>query len=433
MQDVLVRGWMREDERQFLKRLAFGKKVLELGSYEGLSTISMAATAKHVTAVDTFDGRATPEPKDTFNTFVQNVINAGLLPKLRILEGTTETMLAALAQEQERYGLIFVDCDHSYEAVRRDIELAIGLLDEDGVIAFHDYDDEHPGVVQAVEELRERGAWAVEQHNSLVALRIGKPPEVTVKPAKVYLVMPHRNLECSLGAAAGLHFASNGKLNQIVSNYGTSVLTLCFNTLLCEALNARDNEGATHFAMLHNDVIPCRGWLDILMSEMQAGDFDMVSAVIPIKNSKGLTSTGIDTPGNPWSVRRLTMREVYDLPATFTASDVPFRQSDSPLLLNTGCWLMKLDQPWVDGLCFRQQDCIAWSVCDQKYVAQSISEDWDFSRQLVSRGARLAATRKVMLQHERPEFNNTGPWGEWDVDHSFLDNERAIAEFSKTD
>jgi len=429
MPEVMVTGWMTEDERLFLKRLAFGKKVLELGSYEGLSTISIACTAKHVTAVDTFDGRGTPEPKDTLNTFVNNLNSAGMLPRVRILQGEIGETLPTLAEEGEKYDLIFIDADHFYKSVKRDIALSLPLLAEGGVIAFHDYNESHKrGVVRAVDEfVKKTGATAIEQQDSLVAFKLIQSVEEEKKPL-VYVCMPHRNLEVNLGAAAGLHFASNNKYRQIVSNYGTSVLTLCFNTLLCEALNARDNEGVTHFAMLHNDVIPAKGWLDCLMQEMEAGDYDMVSAIVPLKNGRGLTSTGIGG-ANHWSVRRLSMTEVFNLPETFSAKHIPYRQDGEQLLLNTGCWLMRLDRPWVNGLCFRQQDCVAWSVMDKKYVAQSISEDWDFSRQLHSRGCRIAATRKIPITHERPEFHNQSVWGEWTTDEEFARTERAIAEY----
>jgi predicted O-methyltransferase YrrM len=425
--EVTVRGWMTEAERQCLKRLAFGKRVLEIGSYEGLSTISMAQTARHVTAVDTFDGRATPEPRDTLSTFVNNLNRAGLLPKLRILQGTAEEMLPMLAADQELYDLIFIDSDHSYVAVKRHIELALPLLSFTGVIAFHDYDTDHPGVIQAVDEFRGE-MRAHEQCNSLLALTALPEPEP--KKPIVYVAMPHRDLSVHLGAAEALHFASINKYNRIHDNYGTSLLPLCFNTLYCNALNARTADGATHFAMLHNDVVPCKGWLDILMEEMDAGGYDMVSAIVPLKNSKGLTSTGLGTD-SPWNVRRLTMTEVFELPETFTADDVPYRYGENPLVLNTGCWLMKIDTPWADSLFFRQQDEIAWSMSDQKFAPQSIGEDWDFSRQLHSRGCRIAATRKVPLFHERDEFHNHSAWGEWTTDEAFHNTERIVAEYHR--
>ncbi len=421
MSVVEVRGWMAESERLFLRKLSFGCRVLELGCFEGLSTVNIAATARSVVAVDSFEGTGTVhEGSDTERAMRANLANAGI-DNVTVIRGFFSDVLIGL---HELFDVIFIDGSHDYESVVRDIALSLRLLARGGVLAFHDYDNDHPGVVQAVNELS--GFHPIGQDGSLVALRQGEASEP--REAVVALVMPHRNLECNLGAAAGLHFASNGKLRQVVSNFGTSVLTQCFNTLLAEALNARETDGVTHFAMLHNDVIPGRFWLDMLFEEMQSGGYDMVSTVVPIKNHKGLTSTGIDTPGNPWSVRRLTMSEVYDLPETFTAQDIPFRADESQLLCNTGCWLMRLDQPWVDGLHFRQQDRIAWSLSEQKYAAQSISEDWDFSRQLVGRGCRIAATRRVPIQHERPEFHNKSAWGEWTSDEAYLQNERLAAE-----
>jgi len=420
-----IRGWMTEGEQYALRRLAFGKDVLEIGSYHGLSTINLAATARSVTAVDTFDARATIEgPEDTYHAFMANLVASGNADKVLVRRGLDSDVLPML---DRNYDLIFIDGDHSQEAVKRDIELSLDCLREGGLLAFHDYCSENMGVVQAIDEFVAGGAQVVAQHETIAVISPTKRPQPIAKEVVVALVMPHRNLECHLGAAAGLHFASNNKLRQVVSNFGTSILTYCFNHLLADAMNAREIDGVTHFAMLHNDVVPCRGWLDILMAEMQAGDYDAVSAVVPLKNNKGLTSTGIETIGNPWTVRRLTMAEVYDLPETFAATDIPFREPMAPLLMNTGCWLMKLDEPWTNGLHFRQQDRIAWCTAEKKYAPQSISEDWDFSRQLASRGCRLAVTRKVSLHHDRPEFHNRGVWGEWTMDESWSNYQKMAA------
>jgi hypothetical protein len=383
---VTVRGWMTEEEQLALRRLAFGKDVLEIGSYEGLSTVNLATTAKSVTAVDTFDARATNhKDTDTYEAFVANIRDSGNTDKVTVKRGLSADILPTLGRD---YDLVFIDGDHSCEAVKLDASMATAVLREGGRLAFHDYGEENMGVVHAINELVDAGYHPVGQTGTIVVLSPVKV-EPETKDIVVALVMPHRNLECNLGAATGLHFASQIGLKQVISNYGTSVLTQCFNTLLADALNARETDGVTHFAMLHNDVIPTRGWLDVLLGEMQAGDYDMVSAVVPLKNPKGLTSTGIDTVGDPWAVRRLTMTEIFDLPETFTASDISYRKDLGQLLCNTGCWLMRLYEPWVSGLHFRQQDRIAWCLSEKKYAAQSISEDWDFSRQLVSRGCRI--------------------------------------------
>jgi len=241
---------------------------------------------------------------------------------------------------------------------------------------------------------------------------------------KVAVGMPHRDGWASYGAVMAATSGASDKYTHYTYNRGNSILTQTFNELFCDALNARDTEGVTHFAMLHNDVVPEKNWLSTLIDEMEECDLDVLSAVVPLKNQHGLTSTGVDTPGYPWGVHRLTMREVMELPPTFTAADVPFRQPDACLLLNSGCWAMRLTEPWVEGLHFRQQDRIVWCLATKSWAAQSISEDWDFSRQLHTRGCRVAATRKVALYHQNPQYTNQEAWGDWEHDNAFLEGEK---------
>jgi hypothetical protein len=429
---TVIRGWMQEAERLALRRWAFGLDVLEVGAYEGLSTVQLASTANTVTTVDTFDGRGTPEPRDTRDTFHANLQAAGLYHKVAIRPGESAEVLSRLIEQDYAYDLVFIDGSHDYDSVALDAALGQRLLRPDGALVFHDYDDAHPGVVQAVDALCADCFVPAAQENSLVMLRRGPAP--AARKVNVAVVLPHRDGWGNIGAAFGVSAWCSEKLNRQVYNRGTSVLTRTFNELLCDALNDRKAEGFTHFAMLHNDVIPQRWWLDILLEELEARDLDLISAVVPIKDQKGLTSTGLDDPDNPWSVRRLTLTEVFGLPETFTARDIPGRREGQALLLNTGCWLMRFDRPWVEGLFFRQQDRIAWHTPSGKYVAQSISEDWDFSRQLASRGCRLGATRKVIVQHDRPEFHNRAPWGEWTEDRAYLEQheEAARAEAAET-
>jgi hypothetical protein len=47
---------------------------------------------------------------------------------------------------------IYLDGDHSYEAVLRDIVAWWDLVSGRGVLAGHDYDEQHPGVMRAVNE-----------------------------------------------------------------------------------------------------------------------------------------------------------------------------------------------------------------------------------------------------------------------------------------
>lgn len=73
------------------------------------------------------------------------------------IKSTTETFLKRCIEEelQKRFyvHLIYIDADHRYEGVKRDIELSMKLLDPGSILAGHDYNDKKfPGVVRAVNE-----------------------------------------------------------------------------------------------------------------------------------------------------------------------------------------------------------------------------------------------------------------------------------------
>jgi hypothetical protein len=190
---------------------------------------------------------------------------------------------------------------------------------------------------------------------------------------------------------------------------GGSLLGAAFNLHWCQALN-HFAEGDIHgFAMMHSDIGAEVNWLDILFAEMEKVGADIISAVVPIKDERGLTSTAIDDTGDQWKVRRLTTKEVMKFPETFTEKDV-----GGPLLLNTGLWLCRLG-PWAFKTCFTIQDKILQSP-DGRFEHRVIPEDWDFSRQVRRFGLKLAATRKVRINHWGPFYwNNQQQWG-WDHD-----------------
>ena len=229
---------------------------------------------------------------------------------------------------------------------------------------------------------------------------------------KVHVAMPLRGNHCHfLAGIAHLRTASRDESVQVQPTFAqASLLPLSFNLLWSQALNARDGGEATHFAMLHDDVLPAAGWLDALLHELEWLEADVVSAVVPIKDGRGLTSTALES-GDPWNPRRLTLREVFEREETFT---------EDGLLVNTGCWVCDLRRPWCERVWFKQQDRLVKK--DGKWWAETISEDWDFSRQVRALGGTLYATRKVQLDHDRPEFTNKYPWGAWATDENHAPN-----------
>lgn len=230
----------------------------------------------------------------------------------------------------------------------------------------------------------------------------------------VCLVQPRRGLHVSGGAAEGFYlWPASPQVDVIRSYRGQSILDHCFNSLWCNALNLRRGAGVTHFAMIHDDVCAPALWVETLLAELERMEADVISVVIPIKTQEGCTSTAIETD-DVWQPRRLTLHEVHALPETFTDEDV-----GGELLLNTGLWLCDIRRTWVDEPEPMIFDTKKRIIRDEEgnYQAQVRSEDWEFSRAARARGARLVATRKVVLHHDgEMQFGNGAPWGTWQTD-----------------
>ncbi len=232
--------------------------------------------------------------------------------------------------------------------------------------------------------------------------------------------------------------------------FGGSLLANTFNKAVCQALNdQRAGHDITHFAMLHDDVVPEDGWLNTLLEDMATSGADLVSAVVPIKNEFGLTSTAIDDPKDGYLVeRRLTMKEVGNLPDIFTAADCGY--PDRALLVNTGCWVCDFTKPWRFFTKFEIRDRVVWVTQGKRYLPTEVMnedgtfkegfddptghwsadvdpEDWNFSRQLFRMGAKVVATKRVRLAHAgnlhyaNYASSDGSMWGEWDHDRAFSD------------
>lgn len=237
-------------------------------------------------------------------------------------------------------------------------------------------------------------------------------------------------------AAAILSLGEQSVRSRIVMS-GMSLLAYNFNTLWCTALNARRTHGATHFAMIHADIVPFGNWLVDLLDILEEQQADLVSAAVAIKDGQGLTSTALDmgTPADPWRRRRLTMHELMELPETFDARDlaalydVQVGEFGRPpaLLFNTGLWVADLRAPWVEHVCFTINDRIDRGE-DGLFRAVVEPEDWNFAKQVHERGGRAVVTRRVLVHHSGGlNYTNAAAWGSCRVDPCWRD-EPAPAE-----
>src|SRR6185369_15663806 len=119
---------------------------------------------------------------------------------------------------------------------------------------------------------------------------------------RVLVYMPTYDGRCHVGAAFALVYAStadNG-IEVVARTQGGSILTSVFNAGWAMAQDAYAAGKIDAFAMIHSDVTAPQGWLDVLEARRVAAGVDLISAVIPIKDETGKTSTAVDDTGDPW-------------------------------------------------------------------------------------------------------------------------------------
>ncbi len=129
--------------------------ICELGCYKGRSLCSVADIIKRkkldVYIVDIFTGTESEKKEDNYRQeFERNVKRFDIEENImKIFEMKTDEAVKEIPDGQ--FDLLFIDADHSYEAVKNDIENWLPKIKEHGTISGHDYGN-HPGVSKAVNE-----------------------------------------------------------------------------------------------------------------------------------------------------------------------------------------------------------------------------------------------------------------------------------------
>lgn len=216
-----------------------------------------------------------------------------------------------------------------------------------------------------------------------------------------------------------------------VAHKSSSLLAFSFNQLWCTALNNRHL--FSHFLMIHADIVPQKtGWLKQILAEMERVGADVLSATVPLKDEKGLTSTALlpdltsaHRLGEKRARRRrLALRELENFPQTFDARaavnalGLAAEYKKPALLVNTGFMLVDLRRAWVEEAFFTINDCV-WKRADGKFACDVEPEDWFFSVRAAQLGAKVFATRSIALHHLGiMPFPNEGNWGTWSFDET---------------
>jgi len=138
-----IEGWLSDAQGCALFQAAAattGKGlIVEIGSWKGRSTVWLAAGARlaaaRVYAVDPHVGSREDPDATTLAAFRANLALVGLADAVEPLVMTSAEAARMLDAPIE---LLFIDGDHSYEAVRLDAELWLPKLVEGGSVMFHD-------------------------------------------------------------------------------------------------------------------------------------------------------------------------------------------------------------------------------------------------------------------------------------------------------
>jgi glycosyltransferase involved in cell wall biosynthesis len=159
-----INGFMLNAELEWLAKRAKQTKVfVELGSWFGRSSRAIGDNLPEgsvLYCVDTWDGsvgediltsQASKQGGDhAFMQFIENnfdLIEAHKIVPLRMSGENAFQVLRNIKPDT-----IFIDADHSYEGVKKDIEMALKIIKPGGVICGHDFTDDWQGVKQAVKE-----------------------------------------------------------------------------------------------------------------------------------------------------------------------------------------------------------------------------------------------------------------------------------------
>lgn len=123
-----------------------GYKFLEVGSWCGHSSVILGQVVKeyggHLFCIDWWKGTPTAETgeiatkADIFSHFWNRICDAGLENVVIPVRGQSEIVSEIL--RKQLFDLVFIDADHRYEEVRKDIQLYAPLVREGGILCGHD-------------------------------------------------------------------------------------------------------------------------------------------------------------------------------------------------------------------------------------------------------------------------------------------------------
>ncbi|RED37983.1 methyltransferase family protein [Rhodopseudomonas thermotolerans] len=154
------------------------KRIFEFGTHVGRTTFHLTAVNEEaeVTTLDIGDA-AVNEYAPYIGNFFKNTGKDG-----RIRQIFANSFEFDPTPYRQQFDFVFVDADHSYEAVKNDTLKAFELLRPGGVVMWHDYAPKSAGLVQFIKEytLAERPLFRI--RNTCLLLHIDGVDPLTFRP-----------------------------------------------------------------------------------------------------------------------------------------------------------------------------------------------------------------------------------------------------------
>ncbi len=164
-----ITGQLQRDEAQLLYTLAKQVRagcILEVGSYRGRSTVALGlgsiaggqapvyAIEPHEPFIGVLGGTFGAEDRAHF---YRSMLFSGCYKAVRLINLSSEIVAPGW---QRPVSLLWIDGDHSYAAVRRDLTCWEPHLLPQALVAFHDSLDATLGPAQLIQELLDAGTYA---------------------------------------------------------------------------------------------------------------------------------------------------------------------------------------------------------------------------------------------------------------------------------
>jgi hypothetical protein len=131
-----------------IARAVGARRIFEIGTYRGQTTCALAEVCPEA---EIFTLNLPPEADTRYAPFLGWYIRRSPFQK-RIRQLFCDSRLFDTGPYRGSMDLVFVDGDHSYDAVKNDTAKALELLRPGGVVIWHDFAGKCPGVIRFLDE-----------------------------------------------------------------------------------------------------------------------------------------------------------------------------------------------------------------------------------------------------------------------------------------